>query len=190
MHALRIIQGGATVLGEQDAVDEADMGEWEDARLRRDAVVPVQATGLRVSDDLPPSGQAGPPGESNLLRGDGAESAPPGLLAARHFIGAQHPAAEGVLHRLVQQIGELVVRIEPLYSLVGPSLVEKRVGRDPIDDLQRQARLEMVLQIMNRAERQEASAERDDWPGRAVHLSLGVAMCDRSVEIVEVERFR
>ena len=125
---------------------KADMGEWEDARLRRDTVVPVQATGLRVSDDLPSPGQAGPPGEGNLLRWDGAESAPPGLLAAGHFIGAQHPAAEGELHRPAQQIGELVARIEALYSLVGPSLVEKRVGRDSVDDLQWQVRLEMVLQ--------------------------------------------
>ena len=58
MHALRIVKECPSVFGEQDTVDEANTGKWNDVRLRRDAVAPVQATGLRISDDLTPSGQA------------------------------------------------------------------------------------------------------------------------------------
>ena len=79
--------------------------------------------------------------------------------------------------------------IEALYALVGPRLVEKRVGADPVDDLQRQARPEMVLEIMKRAKGEEASTEWDSRLARALYLRDCATMGDWCVEIVEIERF-
>ena len=47
--------------------------------------------------------------------------------------------------------------IEALYALIGPCVVEKGVCADPVDDLQRQARPKMILEIMKRAKGQETS---------------------------------
>ena len=97
-------------------------------------------------------------------------------MIAGHVIRTQHPRAQGKLHRLARQISELVVSIEVLYALVGPGVVEKRVHADAVDDCQRQAQAEMVLEIMEWAKRQEASPKRDDGPRRTVHLSFGMSM--------------
>ncbi len=113
-----------------------------------------------------------------------------GIPLREDFIGAQHPTTEGELHRLAHQIGELVVCIEALYALIGPCVVEKRVCADPVNDLQRQARPEMVLKIMKRAKGQEASTEWDDGLARALYLRDCVTMGDWCAEIVEIECFR